>query len=330
MSYSDLLTSLTVDDRKKFVDALAEIGLTEEKAESLLKFKVILEGTNFHGTITGDLAHALWKLQVAYYRFVAFSLYGDPSATLSAKEKEKFLLVFNGKNGSSEIFEDLSDSLLKIADRAFDKMEGWQILLAIIALAAAYGGAKFLSYLKDKKALQIDANKHSEDVSVMKEMIKSHEEIFLSAWDAGLEGRKAILKNVSGLDRAQIGDKNYSKEDIDSLRKRATRISAKTETKVICVAVEDIDTRIKSHPIVTLHEKDTENRFKADFVQNYDDETELTEALDLIWNSARYADRYFWAEVSIVSRREKIVNVSILNVADEESDLLEPLNEDEF
>lgn len=321
MLYSEQMAQLSDAERKRFVDGLAELGLSEKTASELLKFKVVLEGAKFHGTVSGDLAHALWKLQLAYYRLVAFALYGDASATLSTKEKELFLLVFRIENGSTGVFEDLSDSLFKIIDRAFDKMEGWQILLAVIAMAAAYGGSKYFAYLKDKGAEEASKHKHDADCSVMKSFIEANKEIFLAAWDAGADGRKAILKNVSGLEHVVIGDREYSKEDIESIRRRATRIKAQTETKIICVAVEDINSRDKDLLVVVLHEKDTENRFKANLVLNFEEEADLATALDMIWNSARYPEHFFWAEVSIVSRHDKIASVSILNVAKNREDL---------
>lgn len=354
MLYSEQLSQLTDDEHRKFSEALSEMGLTEETARELLQFKIILEGAKFHGTVSGDLAHALWKVQVSYYRMVAFTLYGDQSAVLSTKEREMFQLDFRIENGSTGVFEDLSDSFFRLVDRAFDKMEGWQILAAVVAMAAAYSGSKYFAYLKDKKAIESDERKHQagldldernhqaelelderkfqaelaveerkhhDDREMMRSIISSHKEIFLNAVNAGQEGRRAILKTVSGLDRVVCGDKDYAKEDIDNIRRRAPGVKAQTETRIINVAVEEIDARIKDHPVVILHDKDTGKRFKADLVLGLDDEAELNEVLDLIWSSARYSERYFWAEVSIVSRRDKIESVSVLRVAKEKAEL---------
>lgn len=332
MLYSEQLSQLTDDEHRKFSEALSEMGLTEETARELLQFKIILEGAKFHGTVSGDLAHALWKVQASYYRMVAFTLYGDQSAVLSTKEREMFQLDFRIENGSTGVFEDLSDSFFRLVDRAFDKMEGWQILAAVIAMAAAYTGSKYFAYLKDKKAIEsdernhqaeldLDERKHHDDREMMRSIISSHKEIFLSAVNAGQEGRRAILKTVSGLDRVVCGDKDYAKEDIDNIRRRAPGVKAQTETRIINVAVEGIDARIKDHPVASLYDKDTGKRFKADLVLGLDDEADLNEVLDLIWSSARYPDRYFWAEVSIVSRRDKIESVSVLRVAKEKAEL---------
>lgn len=81
-----------------------------------MQFKIILEGKKFHGTVSGDLAHSIWKLQVAYYRLVSFALYGDPKAPLSAQEKELYLLNFKIENGSTIATSNIGDLFYTLAE----------------------------------------------------------------------------------------------------------------------------------------------------------------------------------------------------------------------
>lgn len=153
-------------------------------------------------------------------------------------------------------------------------------------------------------------------------MLESHKELIQSAFEAGQEGRRAVLKDVTGIERAEIGCKKYSKEDIESIKRRRTRVQASTETKILHVTVEEIDVSQKSDPLLSLRELGTENKFKANLNLEIDDEDDIEEIMNLIWNSARYSDRHFWAEVLLVTRRDKLEKATLLNIAEEKEDLL--------
>ena len=61
---------------------------------------------------------------------------------------------------------------------------------------------------------------------------------------------------------------------------------------------------------------------------NPDDYPDFESALDIIWNSARFPDRFFWAEISITKRREKLIAASISAIAQSEEDLPQNLEDE--
>lgn len=321
MRFCDLLNSLTDEDREKLAAGLKSVNLDIDTIESLFTLKIALEGTNFHGTVPADMAHSLWKLQVAYYRMVGQVLYGSPSATLSTEEKETYKLVFKIEQGSTNSFATIDPSFLELATKVLGTMEPWQILLAVAMLCAAYLGSKWFSYLTDKKKIEADLSKELSSNEVTKKMLETHKDIFAAAHEAGREGRISILKGTSGISRASIGMREYDQNHIEEIRRRAARVKAVSNTVHLCLTVDELDAHDKENPTIVVHDKDSPLAFRATLALNPDDYSDFDKVLDMVWDSARFPERYFWAEVSFTKRREKILSASISAVALTEEDL---------
>ena len=174
------------------------------------------------------------------------------------------------------------------------------------------------NYLSHKS----EDNNKQKDRQLISDTIEGYKEIVKIAFNAGKEGRTAILKHVSNINKANIGVKEYSTADIEKVKRRRTKAKAISNTNIVQVSVEEIDTTNKDDLKVILREKETGDRYKASFDLNFDDEDDdNSELMDLIWNSARYNDRYFWAEILFITRREKLEKATILNIAESEEDL---------
>lgn len=342
MNFQEEVGKLQAADREKLVAMLESQGVNQADFPDLLSFKIVLQGQKFHGTVTPDFAHSLWELQRSYYRMVAAVKYGSPTATLSAEEKEEHLLVFKIENGSTHSIADLSDSFWDLACKLADKMEPWQILVLVAVLAGAYVGGKWVVHQADvkKRQAEIDADvkkrqaeieadvkKHQETAELFSKMLDSQKEALEIVSSAGASARTAILRGVSGIEKASIGGCSYGAAEIGKIRRRATRVKSKSETRIMNVVALDILARDKDKPTVVLLDKDTGTVFKAEVSLEVDEDSPDVAfneaALNTIWDSARYPDRHFWAEISVVLSRDKIIDATILAAAENKDDLPE-------
>lgn len=315
-----------------------------EIGSELFALKIKLEGENFHASVPADYAHALWKLQQSFYKRAATVLYQDPSTVLTQEEKEKFLLVFSIEKGSTDSVASLLASFLTLAESMVEKMEPWQILLFAGLLCSTYLGGKgidkYSSYKEKKMESDAEAERKAVDaktteklletqeritsdaLQLAKDLLAEHHEEFVAAQEAGRDGRTAILKGVRGITRAEIGERTYTAEEIAEIKRRSPRTKATTEVRYINVAVVKVDTEDKGHPKLTLQEKNTGLQYAAEISsQLYEDEEDYENAMSVIWNSARYPNRFFWAEASMIFRKDRLVECSILAVGRNEEEL---------
>lgn len=321
MTLTDMLNSLSDDDRERLAASLSQIDFRIEDLESLSVLKVTLEGANFCGTVPSDMALSLWKLQTAYYKMVAQILHGSPSASLSSEEKEKHKLIFKIDKGSTNGIASIDGSIIDLASQALDKMGSWQTLLTIILICGTLLGYKWIAHLTEKKRVESEDAKEVERQETIRQIFESHKEIFKAALDAGREGRTAIIKGTTGITKAKIGAREYDEQSIEEIRRRAARVRATSSTEHLCITVDELDARDKENPTLVVHDKESDLVFKASLDLNPDDYSDYDKALDIVWNSARFADKYFWAEVTFTRRREKIVSASISAIALSEEDL---------
>lgn len=323
-----ICNGLSGEEKERLSDVLAAFDIHEEDALDLLQFKVRLEGQKFHGTVPADFAHALWKLQLSYYRMVALALHGSENATLTPEEKKKHQLVFKIESGSTLSVADLGDSFFDLLEKLVDKMEPVHILALAVILGAAYLGKQWMDNRTEQKKTEAEKSRYEAEIDLVKHSLQIHKDIIQAATDAGRDGRIGLIKGVEDIDRAEIGARVYGQDEILRIKRRSPREKAKSETRILHVTVEDIGTKDKSKPSVVLREKGTEDCIRAWVALSDEEESDEDNALDIIWNAARYPDRYFWVELSVVSRRGKVVEASILNAAVKKEDLLSDDSED--
>lgn len=298
--------------------------------DDLLTFKINLEGTKFQGLLPSDLGYAIWRLQQSYYHFVSLVLYDDPNSSLSAEEKERYLLKFRIEKGSTIASTDYGDLIPSIIEKVADKMESWQIFVFLLAVVAAYAGKNYLSYKKSKHDTDADIEKNKQNTKSLNEALQNYGNTFKEAFEIGMNSRSAILKNTSNIAKATIGLQEYSSEEIERIKRRepSKKIS---DLKLMHVVVEDINSADENNLTLVLKEKETQVKFKTKFDTDdndtdFTDEEDDTLALDILWNSARYK-RYFWAKIALSIKNDKIVRANLLEVADNKADL-EPAKED--
>lgn len=251
MTLSEYVELLGRDDRQKLESFLKNLGIDLNEISSIEEFKIKLEGGRFHGTISADFAQAICKLQIAFYRFVALALHGDPLATLSAKEKERYQLIFKISEGSTDAVSiGLSDTLFQLVSNTVEKMEGWEILSATVVIAGAISSVRLYSIYKEhqsrQQTLKADAEKRMAELNADTQRYNKLLDVIRPLTEAAAQasevGRMAIIKSVNNLERASIGGQVYESEDIIKIKNTKHRIpDPKTETNQYFVF--DINTK---------------------------------------------------------------------------------------
>lgn len=332
MSIDELKQKLNQEELDRLNSLLETLEVPS--MDELLTFKIHLEGTKFQGLLPSDLGYAIWKLQQSYYHFVSLVLYDDPNASLSAEEKERYLLEFRIEKGSTIASTSYGELIPSIIEKVADKMEAWHIFAFLIAVVAAYAGKNYLDYKKNKHDIdtnaevrkhQIDADveKNKQNAELLKDVLHDQANVFKEAYNIGKNGRTAVLKTTGNISKATIGLQEYSSEDIAKIKRREP--SKKTsDLKLMHVVVEDINTADDDNLALVLKEKETQIKFKAKFDIDDNDpdfaDEEDTFTQDILWNSARYR-RYFWAKIALSIKNDKIVRANLLEVADNKADL---------
>lgn len=130
-----------------------------------------------------------------------------------------------------------------------------------------------------------------------------------ASYEAALQACGSIFGTASGALQDQGGERVPGRgEDV-------------SETMFLCVCVDEINARDKEKLILGLQIKGGEGCFRAALALNPEDYTDFNQALDMVWDSARFADKYFWARVAFVRCQDRIIAATVTAVASEEAEL---------
>lgn len=115
-----------------------------------------LVGEGYEGTVTPQMAEALVSLQTAMNRTYAKLVKHSPSSN-SLTKKERNELAFKAKveEGSSVVKIDLGEFATTLLNGLASKMDGTQMTIAVISIAAIGGGVlAFRAFLKHREAMK--------------------------------------------------------------------------------------------------------------------------------------------------------------------------------
>ncbi len=119
-----------------------------------------------------------------------------------------------------------------------------------------------------------------------------------------------------------------SRLEIEALKERGPGQSlaslgkvVECETLHLYLVLDAIDARNKEKLILEVRIKDAEKPFKAILELEPEDYSDPDKALDLVWNSARFSDRSFWAETTLTRCEGEITFATITYIAQKEADL---------
>lgn len=219
-NYKEILTSQTL------------VSL-EDVDPKLMTLQVKIEGSQFHASLTGDVARAIGEIQQIIYRIAAEYLHQSKNInSLSGEEKEVFTVIIEVKPGCSELSVNFTEIISTIFQSMVGKMLEYQINLFLGGLAAYLAGRIGSDIYKTIKENETAQKKL--DVEVAKEEIASKERIsvveMLAPVRNGYDGvPDKIAKSAKKADSVKVGDHIYTSEDIQKLNARAPRTSIEPE-----------------------------------------------------------------------------------------------------
>lgn len=175
-------------------------------------------------------------------------------------------------------------------------------------LCLTYLVAKFIAHMTDKKKIDAETEKLKDEQEAARKMLETHRALFEAVAEAGRGGNMAMGTRRQDAKRTAIRKSASSARTIRSIER-------------VCITVEQLNARNKSNPMLTVRKKNSSGSFKAELALNPDDYSNYDNILDIIWDSARFPDKYFWAEITFTKRRSKIISASISFIGLSEDDL---------
>lgn len=195
-------------------------------------------------------------------------------------------------------------------------MEPWHILLSVAMLCLTYLVAKFIAHMTDKKKIDAETEKLKDVQEAARTMLETHRAVFEAA------------TKIGRADHMATGTLRRDERRI-AFPKRASGIRTTRSTEHVCITVDQLNARNKSNPILFVREKNSSDSFKAELSLNPADYPDYDKISDIIWDSARFPDKYFWAAITFTKRRNKIISASISSIGLSEDDLPQTTQEPE-
>lgn len=133
---------------------------------------VRLKGEQFQSTITPTIMKAFIELQSGINRAYATAVYGSPNAAkLTKAEREMLEMVVRVEPGSSIFTVDYQVILEKICGELIGKMDGTQVLIALLGFALLYFGKSALCFrLQTRKDIRSEEIKSEEQKILLETM----------------------------------------------------------------------------------------------------------------------------------------------------------------
>lgn len=177
-----------------------------------------ISGKNYNATITGPIGLALNNFQKGFFQAGAFAFNRSSNASkLSQEERELLTINFHISQGSTDFLGSLKEPLTKLMEgfADMDSKDKKQVLIFLIGAIALAGPLTFLGWQYLLNESNESSYKHAEKVGEL--MIKNSSR---TAED--------LAKVAIGSSSLNFGEKEFTAEDMEKLRKR-TRTTPETD-----------------------------------------------------------------------------------------------------
>lgn len=194
------------DDEKSY---LVEFG-------DWLNFTYKVVGDRYHNTLPNAALKALTTYQAAINNFYANLAYNKKANSLTNEDKKDLELLFHFEEGSSVASAKLDEPLVKISEKAIEKMTGKQILIVILGLAltaSLYFGYINHNETKHRKH-QLDAN-----VELLREASKTSKELAQLNSDLAKTAME-LVKSVPDAKSVSLGELTLSQAEMQEFISR--------------------------------------------------------------------------------------------------------------
>lgn len=193
----------------------------EDVSPDLMTLQIKIYGEQFDSSITGEVAKSLGILQSSLYRAAAEALYNSSSITaLSAEEKAALEIVIKISPGCSDIQVSGWKYLCKFLERVTKNMDSkHQCIVACFAICG-FSGVLVTPFITN-------AVENDKTVEGMVDMAETLTDPIKTAVKVAGD---ATAKSARMADSVKWGDRQYDREDINRLNRRAPRQEAQTDT----------------------------------------------------------------------------------------------------
>lgn len=212
-----------------------------------------IDGPRYHATVPGELARGLWQFQEAVYSAAAYALTGvGDIRKLNAEQRSALELVFEVKEGSSDLWAALSGFLEKLGE-GFANMDSLTksrvIIVVALIVAAGYGFGKSADVFGDVRKEEVKAHQ----VVALEEQQTKQMEVFTKALaesraaqkfdEAVTEGTKAIARSAPDATQIDVGRTKLDAEKIQELNRRAPRVATVPDVLDLKFRIFKVDVR---------------------------------------------------------------------------------------
>ena len=221
------------------------------------------------------------------------------------------------KPGSSVLEAVLDSPLCKFAEGVINKMDGNQLLIAILGSAALYAGTVcFKAYLQNQKEIKNSdmllsmSDKETERLQIFSDAVKKSPQLEGIKTDAEF-AFNSILKGAAEAETAQIGGVTLGKKEVvevlRSVRTRSSEVQLNGEYKILA-----IDSTKPDHYKVELQFKNGQT-----FQARLDDQCLMTRDQNRIFiENALWERTSIYLLVNATELRGEITKATIVDVRD--------------
>lgn len=225
---------------------------TDIKVKSLPKLELKLEGEEFHSSITPTVMKAFIELQSGLNRAYAVAKYGEANANrLTQEEKKELEFVVRVEKGSSLFSLDFTSGFTKLLEQGMTQMNGTQMTVALISMAAMwFGSSAFKNYLDYRKEQRTAAAKEAQDIELIQQLkFVSEQETERARILAQVAAKEPLVKSVKELsDEAKAeavkrfaqAEKIYLGNDTELTGEQAEELAKNTRKKTIEARMDGI------------------------------------------------------------------------------------------
>lgn len=291
------------------------------------KLQVYLPNPPEDSSITPPFMEAFLEIQKHIYQLAALSKSGVANANyISEDERRELDLAVVVKGGSSDLYADIREVVMKSIPQAVTKMSGRQIAIVVLGIAlitaTAWGTSSFLEMQKEIKLAELKSSEHistieklsfasAQQVETLKVVLgamKESGEVGKKAADLTTSSQEALLKAASKTNGSVINDVHVGQDEAKALR-TSPRNKADIVFAIKNVRVTDINTDDPTTMVVTLKEQDGDDEYKIKFADR------LLEVTDRETVFSSHGKREsIWVELRIKSVDNEVRSVELKRV----------------
>jgi hypothetical protein len=129
-----------------------------------------IKGDRYHSTLPSSLMRSLVEFQSHLNRIYAEVIYGKSAKSLQTEERVGLEIVFTVKEGSTELFADLSGFFTELGRNAMDRMTGRQVVAMVLGVAVIYAGStSYDAYLANHEKENEENNRHKIEMQLLQQ-----------------------------------------------------------------------------------------------------------------------------------------------------------------